>query len=267
VHRPPSRIAILGPGRLGRSLHHLLIERGHSPALLGRGAVEAGATQGVDLLLLTVPDAAIGPVARTVPPGPVVLHCSGATDLGPLQGHRARGSLHPLMTFPGPQVALPELHGVPAAIDGDAEGLAHARWLADELGLHAFEVPGDRRLYPAAAALAGNGATLLLGEACRALAAAGVPREQTAGLLAPLVLRSIHNAVPDPAAALTGPVARGDTQVLQAHDRALHEAGLSEVAELHAHLGRIGAAWRRHDLWRGVETSRDTRSTEDDEPE
>ena len=130
--------------------------------------------------------------------------------------------------------------------------------------MRAFRVSGDRRLYHAAAVLAGNGATILLGEACRALVAAGVPAADAAGLLQPLVRRSIDNAVPDPAAALTGPVARGDVEVLAGHDAALRQAGLSELADLHRSLAALAAAWGRNDGWQEGERSPPPTSTKDD---
>lgn len=234
-------IAILGAGRLGRSLRELLPLTGHECTLVGRG----GSIPTCDVIWLTVPDLALSTVTANLPPAPVALHASGATDLSVFGDRAGVGSLHPLMTFPGPEHGLPNLSGVPAAIAGDPGGLEVARALAIDLGLDAFEVPGDRRLYHAAAVLAGNGATVLLGEACRALHAAGVPVERCAALLAPLVQRSIDHAVPSPIHALTGPIARGEDQVISAHVQALRESGLSDVAELHDMLARTARRARR----------------------
>ncbi|MCA9572941.1 MAG: DUF2520 domain-containing protein, partial [Myxococcales bacterium] len=117
------------------------------------------------------------------------------------------------------------------------EALEAARWLAGRLGMRAIEVSGDRRLYHASAVIAGNFATVLLAEAARVLAAAGVPLEDAPGLLAPLALQSLRNAVLDgPAASLTGPVARGDEGTLQGHREALVEAGLADVLALYEPL-------------------------------
>ena len=175
-------VVILGPGRLGRTLARLLPPAGHPVTLVGRD----GSIPRADVVLLTVPDAVIADAARRVPDGPIRLHTSGATPLDPVADRPGHGSLHPLMTFPGPELAVPDLAGVPAAIDGDARGMDAARTLAVDLGLRPVAVPGDRRLYHAAAALAGNGETLLLEEARRALVAAGVHEEQDADLLIPL---------------------------------------------------------------------------------
>ena len=236
-------VVILGPGRLGRSLAILLPRAGHTATLVGR----AGAIPSADVVLLTVPDAAITEAAARVPPGPIVAHCSGATDLTPVERHPLHGSLHPLMTFPGPELGLPDLRGVTAAVDGNAGARAVLEQLARDLHLDPVRIPGDRRLYHAAAVLAGNGATVLIAEACRALVAAGVPEERAASMLLPLVQRSVANASPDPVAALTGPAARGDRRVLEAHDRALRAAGLGDVADLHSTVSAAArAALARH---------------------
>ncbi|MEQ1505080.1 MAG: DUF2520 domain-containing protein [Myxococcota bacterium] len=224
------RIAIVGRGRLGRTLAPLLSAAGHAVALRAHGDPSP---LEVDAVLLTVPDAAVAEVARGIPAELPVLHTSGALGLDPLAGHPHAGSLHPLMTFPGPEIAVPDLAGVPAAVAGDPRARAIAEALARDLGLEPFEVPGDRRLYHAAAVMAGNFATVLLAEAAEVLAAAGVDRDRAVGLLAPLALQSIRNAVHGPADALTGPIARGDTRTLDAHRAALGDFGLDATRVLY----------------------------------
>ncbi|MFK7929332.1 MAG: DUF2520 domain-containing protein [Myxococcota bacterium] len=222
-------IAIVGPGRLGRSLAALWAAIGVPTTIVHKSEPIPTA----DVVLLTVPDRHIAAAAQQVPPGPVVLHCSGATGLEPVRHRPGHGSLHPLMTFPGPDVALPVLHGVPAAIDGDEAGRKMAHLLTESLGMKPVHIPGDRRLYHAAAVLAGNGATVLLAEARTALLAAGIAPADAASLLIPLVRQSIDNAASDTSLALTGPAARGDKRVLQGHYDALDEAGLTGVRTLH----------------------------------
>jgi predicted short-subunit dehydrogenase-like oxidoreductase (DUF2520 family) len=221
------RVGILGKGRLGRTLAVLLT--GRAPVdLRGRGEVPEG-----DVVLLCVPDAALRDAAAAIPPGRIVLHCSGSAEVDVLRPHAPAGSLHPLMTFPGPDVAIPDLTGVPAAVAGDPEAVAAARELAGLLGLAPFAVPGDRRLYHASAVIAGNFATVLLAQAAEVLAAAGVPAADAPGILAPLAIQSLRNAAVDPARALTGPVARGDRKTIAAHREALAEADLRAILALY----------------------------------
>ncbi len=221
------RVGIVGAGRLGRSLAALAERAGLSVELAGRGG-----DPDVDVVLLTVPDRAIAEAAALITRAPIVLHCSGATGVDVLRPHAPAGSLHPLMTFPGVH-ALPALAGVPAAIDGDPEAVRAATAIAVRLGMTPLHVPGDRRLYHAAAVIAGNFATVLFAEAARVLEAAGVPPDRATEALLPLALQSLRNAAADPDLALTGPAARGDAAVLAAHREALAEAGLEDVRALY----------------------------------
>lgn len=217
---PPSTLSvvIVGPGRLGRTVAACLTRRGHSVRLVARGQEIPAAP----LVWLTVPDRSISEAAAATPPGGVLLHASGACGVDLLRPHSAAGSLHPLMTFPGLEVATPTMRGLPAAVAGDPEAVAAARRLADALDWTAFEVDGDRRLYHAAAVMAGNFATVLLGAAAELLTAAGVPAEQAPMLLLPLARTSLENAAEaGPALALTGPLARGDEGVVAAHRAAI----------------------------------------------
>lgn len=233
-------VLVVGPGRLGRSVARLLRDGGHQVTLVGRGQ----AIPQSPLTWLTVPDRAIATAAAAVPPGGVVLHASGATEVAVLRPHAPAGSLHPLMSFPGPH-ALPPVHPpVPAAVAGDPPAIQAATRLATALGWRPFSVAGDRRLYHAAAVVAGNFATALLADGAALLAAAGVPEDEAPALLAPLALASLRNAADQgPAAALTGPVARGDHATLDAHREAMREAALPpQVASTYEALLRSAQA-------------------------
>lgn len=220
-------IAIIGAGRLGRTLAAMWAARGHRVSVHGRGDQPPPS----DVVLLAVPDRAIAEVAAAVAPGPVVLHASGATGLSALAPHARRGSLHPLMTFPGPGFPLPVTRGVAAAIAGDPESLAVARALALALDMVPFEVTGERSLYHAAAVIAGNYAATLLVEAARLLEAAGAPAGEGARMLLPLARASLDNVASRGPRAMTGPAVRGDRGVLDAHTRAI--GGMdAELAEL-----------------------------------
>src|SRR4051794_27563585 len=83
--------AVVGAGRLGTVLAAAL----HAGPALRRGE----APQDVDVVLLCVPDGRISEVAETMPEGPLLGHCSGATGLD-VFGQREGFSLHPLMSTP-----------------------------------------------------------------------------------------------------------------------------------------------------------------------
>jgi predicted short-subunit dehydrogenase-like oxidoreductase (DUF2520 family) len=212
----------------------------------------------VDVVLLCVPDGQIAAAARAVPPGPLVGHCSGATGLEAL-GDREGFSLHPLMSVPAgspPDV----LRGAGCAVDGTSpRALAVAQALARALGLKAARVaPEDRVAYHAAAAMAANFLVALEAAAERLAATAGVTREQ----LAPLVLATAAQwAELGPEAALTGPIARGDEEVVARHRATVAERTpellalwdeLAEATRAVARAGERGAATPAGDGRAGV---------------
>jgi predicted short-subunit dehydrogenase-like oxidoreductase (DUF2520 family) len=209
----PSACAVVGAGRLGTVMAAALSE--HAPLRRGEPL-----PPGTEVVLLCVPDGQIAAAAAAVPPGPLVGHCSGATGLEVL-GDREGFSLHPLMSVPtGSEPSV--LRGAGAAVDGTSErAVQTAHALAGALGLRATRVePENRVAYHAAAAMAANFLVAL--EACaeRLATTAGVSREQ----LAPLVLATAHQwAAMGPEAALTGPIVRGDEEVVARHRETVAE--------------------------------------------
>ncbi|MBW9111159.1 DUF2520 domain-containing protein [Microbacterium ureisolvens] len=195
-----ARVAIVGGGRVGRAMASALRAAGvdvHGP--LGRGATGEDA----DIVLLAVPDAEIGAAAALIAAGRLVGHFSGATTLEPLAPHEAL-SIHPLTTVTGET----SFAGMPAALAGSSErARATAHSLAEALGMVPFDVSdADRPAYHAAASIASNFLVTLESFAEDLAATAGVPREA----LAPLVRATVANWETHGAAALTGPIARGD---------------------------------------------------------
>ena len=204
-----STIRVVGTGRAGSAIAARLGERGLT--------VNAGreALADADLVLLAVPDGAIAGVAQQVPIGPWVAHVSGATSLRALDPHTRRFSVHPLQTLTrerGPE----QLDGAWSAVTAETdEARSAARWLADALGLHPFDLAdADKPLYHAGAAMASNFLVTLHHAAARLLEESHAPPEA----LVPLMRRTIENGF-----VLTGPIARGDWSTVEAHLSALEE--------------------------------------------
>jgi predicted short-subunit dehydrogenase-like oxidoreductase (DUF2520 family) len=264
-------VAIVGDGRLGNALAVALAAAGiEVTGPLGR---EDAPPSGVGAVLLCVPDeqiaiaaaalsptapgaaagaarrapsgastrpvAASGATGATTPsdrPSPLVGHCSAATTLAPLHPHEAF-SLHPLMTVTGAGAAFA---GATAAIAATTpRALALARDLAHALGMHPVHVADeDRAAYHAAASIASNFLVTLEGVAERLAATAGIDREQ----LVALVRASVENwAAGGAAAALTGPIARGDERTVRLQRAAVAERAPQDLELFDA----LAAATRR----------------------
>jgi predicted short-subunit dehydrogenase-like oxidoreductase (DUF2520 family) len=190
---------VIGAGRVGSAVAARLRER--------------GVAEGDDLVLLCVPDRAIAEVAAAIEPGPWVAHVSGATPLAALDPHERRFSVHPLQTFTkarGPE----QLDGAWAAVTAETDDArAVGLWLAETLGLRPFELADSAKpLYHAGAAVASNFLVTLRRAAGSLLEAAGAPPEA----LDPLMRRTIENGFE-----LTGPIARGDWETVEAHLEAI----------------------------------------------
>jgi predicted short-subunit dehydrogenase-like oxidoreductase (DUF2520 family) len=221
-----ARLAVIGPGRAGRSIATAAMRAGLAVRLAGRtDAPEA--CRDSEVALLCVPDGQIASAcenaAAAIPPLRFVGHTSGATTLDALSAAAEAGaevfSLHPLQTIPDAQT---DLVGAPCAVAGSTpDALRLARDLAHRFQMHPFEVPEARRDgYHAAAAMASN--LLVALEECAAdlMDRAGVDSPGRE-LLAPLVLRSAANWAERGSDALTGPIARGDEATVERHLDAL----------------------------------------------
>ncbi len=211
--RAPS-LRIIGPGRAGTALAVALSRAGWDVApLLGRGDDASGAADGVDLLVIATPDAAIADVARAVrrDAHTVVAHLAGSLGLDVLAPHERRASIHPLVPLPNGDVGARRLTGATFAVSGDQL----AREAVAALDGSAIEVADEHRAaYHAAACIASNHLVAVLGQAERVAATAGVP---LAAYL-DLVRATVDNVAElGPAAAITGPAARGDAATLQRH--------------------------------------------------
>lgn len=196
-------VHVIGRGRVGAAVAARLGERG------------VVVREDAALVLLCVPDTAIDGAACEIAPGPWVAHVSGATPLAALDPHERRFSVHPLQTFTrarGPE----QLDGAWAAVTAESDDArANGHWLARTLGLRPFELADDARpLYHAGAAVASNYLVTLHRAASRLFEAAGAPPEA----LVPLMTRTIENGFE-----LTGPIARGDWETVDAHVRAIHD--------------------------------------------
>ncbi|HXQ59640.1 MAG TPA: DUF2520 domain-containing protein [Acidimicrobiales bacterium] len=208
-------LRLVGPGRAGRSIASALVDTGYDlRAVLGRGDDLAGAAEGVDVVIIATPDAAVAQVAAAITPvsSTVMLHLSGALGLDVLAPHERRASLHPLVPLPSAEVGRVRVRsGITFAVAGDPLATAIGR----SLGGLCVEIDDDRRAaYHAAACIASNHVVALLGQVERVAASAGLGLDAFVSLAAAAV-QDVSDL--GAAAALTGPAARGDEATVARH--------------------------------------------------
>ncbi len=204
---------VIGAGRAGRALAGALAEAGWSvDGPLGRDHEPAAVASGTRILVLAVPDAAVGPVATAIEPGDaVVVHLAGSLGLDVLAAHPRRASVHPLVALPNAAIGATRLRGAWFATAGDD---AAGEIVAALGGRSVVVADADRVAYHAAAAMASNHVVALLGQVERIAAGIGIPLDAYLDL-ARGALADV--AAVGPADALTGPVSRGDWGTVSRH--------------------------------------------------
>src|SRR5579862_6067441 len=245
-------LAIVGAGRVGRALGRRLRELGwkigavvtrnessarRAVRFIGAGTPLASMSRQIlasTCILIATPDSAVAGVADELTrigeeelKGHVILHTSGTLDSTVLHAARARGaavgSMHPLQTFNG--VTVPPLDDKIFAIEGDAQAVRKARKIARAVGgaPSPIEAP-DKPLYHAAGALAAGHALVVVESAIQLLMALGMKRAEAIRALLPMTKQVLQNYERlGMKAAWTGPLARGDYEVVAKHLAALQD--------------------------------------------
>ena len=254
-------IGLIGPGRAGVGLALALARAGYSVRLHGRNekGLPAPLTLTVgegrkpppwlgetDVVILTVRDDAITPLAtslansRAISERHVVLHLSGVQGqeaLGPLVTSRAAlGSFHPLQTIVEPELAAGRLKGAWAAVEGMPRAVEAGERIAKDLGMRPFRIATkSKAIYHAGAVFASNYLVVVEAIAQRLLRHAGLSDADAWAALRPLVEGTFENlSRHEPREALTGPVVRGDTATIVRHLESL----AVDDAKLYRALGR-----------------------------
>ncbi len=156
--------------------------------------------------------------------GSIVVHCSGVLPANCMEALRKKGcyicSIHPMHSFIDPYVSLQTFHGTYCAIEGDKDAIDAVSSLFMAIGAQVISVASDKKaLYHAAGVFASNYLLTLAEQSLNCLSAAQVNEDDALGLLISLMQSTINNlsVKKSPAAALTGPLKRGDFATINAH--------------------------------------------------
>lgn len=242
--RSTPTLNIIGAGKVGRTLGRLWQDAGvftlgdvaarsaasarAAVAFIGAGRATHSLTglAPADVYLLSVPDREIAATARIIAAQPglpekaIAVHCSGALASQELAALGALGwrvaSAHPALSFADPERAVAQFSGCLCGLEGDSEARALLGGVFTGIGARCFELAAEHKLlYHAGSVFASNFTTVLLDVALRAYRESGLDDATAMALLEPLVRNAIDNSLRlGPAAALTGPAARGDTELV-----------------------------------------------------
>ncbi|WP_020676862.1 Rossmann-like and DUF2520 domain-containing protein [Geopsychrobacter electrodiphilus] len=260
-------LVLIGPGRVGCALAHLLYRAGYPlAAVIGRDQEEVeeavrfigcdtqlattdlqAAAKGT-ILLLTLPDDQLAEFSAHLSDevelyaGTTLVHCSGlhpATILFRQRDGIGLLSIHPLLPFADREMAVANLKDCPCALEGDQDRQALGLELITAFGGQAFLVPTEAKaLYHAAASIASNFMVGLTACARDLLISCGLDSQQALQLITPLHRATSSNILAlGPEKALTGPIVRGDVSTVESHLEALRN-DFPETAELYRCLAR-----------------------------
>jgi predicted short-subunit dehydrogenase-like oxidoreductase (DUF2520 family) len=269
-------VAIVGLGRLGTALALQLSRVGYrisetisrTPAaalrartftqtLKARSSACQDASLDAGLIWLCVPDREIAGVAEdlaalTAWKGKIVFHSSGALDSDTLGALRKCGahvaSVHPMMTFVSGTV--PTVKGITFALEGDAAAVRLARRVVRDLGARSFPISKQNKAaYHALGAFASPLLVAALVTAEQVARSAGLKTAEARRMMLPIVCQTFVNyAALGPDGAFSGPLVRGDTEIVGKHLQALKkvpEARAVYVALARSALNLLPVANRR----------------------
>lgn len=240
----PGRLSVIGAGKLGRVLAACLQRSGAcrpgqilnrsqasgeaAARFIGNGSVVSdwSALRPAELWMLAVPDDQISAAsARLAASGllrahDIVFHCSGATASAALQDCAAAGaetaSLHPVRSFADPARVAADFAGTICSLEGSPVALAVLQRALELCGAQVVQIRAEAKLvYHAASVFACNYLVTLMDTAMRAYQEAGISAAMAAKMAQPLAQQTLQNVFNNGCiAALTGPIARGDHQLV-----------------------------------------------------
>ena len=273
---------IIGAGRVGRSLAYLwqkqgvfavqdVLTRSQTSAdeavkfiAAGRAVARLHDMRAADVWMLAVPDGQIKNVAIAlsnttlagvfIASGAIIFHCSGALSSAELQSLRSAGdkgsqvaSAHCILSFSAPASAVAQFAGTPCALEGDVAATQTLQPAFEAIGANCFDLAAkDKVLYHAAAVFATNFLPVLQVAAADLWQSTGMPKELIAPLNASLLQKAVQNIAAQGAAkALTGPAARGDTELVALQGKAVADWNAKECADYVA-LSELASQIAKH---------------------
>jgi predicted short-subunit dehydrogenase-like oxidoreductase (DUF2520 family) len=243
----PPVIGIVGAGAVGTALGVALSRAGwpiHAVASRDQGRREQFRSlvevnrafidpeplvEEVELIILAVPDDVVAPLAGTLRmySGQAMVHTSGALGADALAGAMAAGtqigSFHPLVSFADTERAVEALRGATIVIEADDQLAAMLAAMAEAIGATPVRLAPDAKpAYHAAAVLAAGGFVALLDAIAELGRVAGLDEAGSLAIYGRLIEGTLGNArALGIAAALTGPITRGDLGTLRANLEAI----------------------------------------------
>lgn len=173
----------------------------------------------------------------------IIFHCSGALTSEILQPLKNKGitiaSVHPFKSFSHPEDDIYRFHGTYCTVEGDTlacQSLTHA---FKNIGANVVNIKSENKtLVHIATIFTSNYFVTLIESALQLLEQGGIDKKLALEMIEPLLLGTYESVKKlGTVRALTGPIARGDAQVIENQCRRLSQLDDSFL-ELYQMLGR-----------------------------
>src|SRR4051812_31245710 len=221
------RLGFVGAGRVGKGLSLALSRCGYP--ITGIASRARGDAQKVvdasDIVFLTVPDNAIGPVCESLRwKDQAAVHCSGAAEVSLLKAAGSSiGGFHPLVMFADPEVSARNIASAAIAVEAEEPLATPLRNMVQALGARLLVIPpGSRAAYHGGAHFAAAFVCASLAAGVEIYRRVGIAEDDALAALLGL-LRGATDAIAHsgPARAMAGSIARGDIDTVRRHLEAL----------------------------------------------
>ena len=259
--------AVVGCGKVGTALTKFLLDKGYRPVGFASRTLASARrlanlakndrfsespwqiTANAQIVFITTPDGAIEATCNAIAqnqgfsPGAIVLHCSGALSSTILKSAADAGafvgSMHPLQSFASTEIRENPFLQIVISLEGHPRAVEASRKMSMDLGAVCMQIQTRAKmLYHAAAVVASNYLVTLMDLVFGLAEPAGIARSEALKAMAPLIHGTLANiekvGIPE---ALTGPIARGDSQIVARHLEQIQDQAPG-LLELYKTLGR-----------------------------
>jgi predicted short-subunit dehydrogenase-like oxidoreductase (DUF2520 family) len=236
-------ISIIGAGKLGKTIAFLFNKKSifeineifcnsfessrKAVSFIGSGLVvsKLDDLRESDIFLISTPDDKIEKISEKIInkyPNSIFFHCSGSLSSNILRTKKSC-SIHPVHSFADPNKSIEIFEGTMCGVEGNKEALDILIPAFKKIGAKVFEIDSDKKaLYHSATVVACNYFVVMEYIAEKLLLESGVKKEDIIPILAPILKGTLSNIIEKGTVrSLTGPVSRGDTEVILKHIESL----------------------------------------------
>lgn len=262
------RLNLIGAGQVGTTLAYLLTQQADFKLACVLSRTQESANRACDFIgqgkaitdykdltpadcyLMTVSDQHIRActeklvATQILCPQNLLLHCSGFMTHEALSAAKSQGaliaSMHPIKSFVDPACSVKTFAGTFCALEGDPLACQLLTKWVEKIGGFAFSIKStEKTIYHAGTVIASNYLVALHEVALRTLEKAGIPKELGQKILAPLMQHTLEQSLTlGTTQALSGPITRGDHQIIEAELNALNQWD-ADIGLLYQQLAKI----------------------------